>query len=174
MVPSKPWKPNFPEKEWESKCRPGKAFFTLSKLPTSATAELQKETFSNVFGLTPESAFAKLVTLRFEIGEDDTDVFGTQIADLVKTAFPSGIIRKDLLSQKFIWNSLPHSQEMINLRTLRQVGNGADSVDVLDICRESFLNDFPENEFVHSFYPRNDGRAIDKHNRGKGKGKGKC
>ena len=85
----------------------GKAFSTLTKLGTNPPAELQKLTLAKVFGLTPEKAFARLCSKKFIVGEDDTDIFGTSIMELVDICFGNEPITKDKLAKMIFWNSLP-------------------------------------------------------------------
>jgi hypothetical protein len=98
----------------------GKAFSTLTKLGASPSAELQKATLAKVFGLTPEKAFAKLCSKKFIVGEDDTDIFGTSIMELVDISFGNEPITKDKLAKMIFWNSLPQSQESRALQLLQR------------------------------------------------------
>ena len=77
----------------------GKAFSTLTKLGANPTAELQKATLAKVFGLTAEKAFSKLCSKKFIVGEDDTDIFGTSIMELVDICFGNEPITKDKLAK---------------------------------------------------------------------------
>jgi hypothetical protein len=148
----------------------GKAFLALSKLPGTCTAEIQKSTLRKVFGITPEKAFARLTAKKFVVGEDDTDIVGTSITELVDICFGASQITKDRLALMFFWNSLPTNQETRNLQMLHAMNKTPTLESALDICRSSFLNDSTEE---HSFAISNANEFQTWNRRGKGKGKGK-
>ena len=155
----------------------GKAFQALTKLPPHATAEVMKETLQKVFGNTPERAFQKLCSNKFELGTDDTDLYGTTISDLVDGCFGDAPITKDRLCKLFFWNGMPQQQESRNLYMMQKMAHRqSDSFEtVLDLCRGSFLNDASEAlDFAHAnFHAENPTNHRPAKGRGKGKGKGK-